>query len=110
MLLHTKHGWNSKFFMLLIIANIGSGYLKIENREVGKAFGPKREEVTTDWRKLHNEGLTNFALHRILLMTINKSEMGEACDTYGRKSRDGYTILVGMSEVRRPSLSTICMR
>jgi hypothetical protein len=95
--------------MLLIIVNIGRGYLKIENRGVGKAFGPKREEVTRDWRKLHNEGLTNFALHQILFMTINKSEMGGACDTYGGKSRDGNTILVGMSEIRRPSLSIICM-
>jgi hypothetical protein len=28
-----------------------------ENRGI---FGPKRDEVTGDWRKLHNEELHNF--------------------------------------------------
>jgi hypothetical protein len=39
-----------------------------ENRMVGKAFGPKREEVTRDWRKLYTEDLTNFILHQILFV------------------------------------------
>jgi hypothetical protein len=26
-----------------------------ENRVLGKIFGPKRDEVTREWRKLHNE-------------------------------------------------------
>jgi hypothetical protein len=26
-----------------------------ENRELRRIFGPKREEVTGDWRKLYNE-------------------------------------------------------
>jgi len=30
--------------------------LKVFNNMVlGMIFGPKKEEVTTDWRKLHNE-------------------------------------------------------
>jgi hypothetical protein len=28
-----------------------------ENRVLRRAFGPKRVEVTGDWRKLHNEEL-----------------------------------------------------
>jgi hypothetical protein len=28
-----------------------------ENRVLGRIFGPKRDEVTGDWRKLHNEEL-----------------------------------------------------
>jgi hypothetical protein len=31
-----------------------------ENRVVRKIFGPKREKVTRDWRKLHNEDLHNL--------------------------------------------------
>jgi hypothetical protein len=57
LLLHTKHSWNDKFFTLLIIVNIDSECSKIENVVVGKAFGPKREEVKMDWRKLHNKDL-----------------------------------------------------
>jgi hypothetical protein len=29
----------------------------IENSVLRRIFGPKREEVTAEWRKLHNEGL-----------------------------------------------------
>jgi len=30
-----------------------------ENRVLGRIFGPKRERVTGEWRKLHNEELNN---------------------------------------------------
>jgi hypothetical protein len=29
-----------------------------------RIFGPKKKEVTGCWRKLHNEELHNFALHK----------------------------------------------
>ena len=29
-----------------------------ENRELRRIFGPKRDEVTGEWRKLHNEELS----------------------------------------------------
>jgi hypothetical protein len=31
-----------------------------ENRVLWGIFGPKRDEVTGDWRKLHNEELHNL--------------------------------------------------
>ena len=31
-----------------------------ENRMLKKIFGPKRDEVTVEWRKLHNEKLNDF--------------------------------------------------
>jgi len=31
-----------------------------ENRVLGRKFGPKRDEVTRKWRKLHNEELTDL--------------------------------------------------
>jgi hypothetical protein len=36
-----------------------------KNRVLGRIFGPKRDEVTGGWRKLHNEEL--HALHPVLL-------------------------------------------
>jgi hypothetical protein len=30
------------------------------NKVLHRIFGPKRYEVTEDWRKLHSEGLHNF--------------------------------------------------
>jgi hypothetical protein len=31
-----------------------------ENRVLSRIFGPKREEVTREWRKLHNEELNGL--------------------------------------------------
>ena len=31
-----------------------------ENRVLRRIFGPKRDEVTGEWRKLHNEKLNNL--------------------------------------------------
>jgi hypothetical protein len=34
-----------------------------ENRVLGRILGPNGDEVTRDWRKLHN--FITFALHRV---------------------------------------------
>jgi hypothetical protein len=34
-----------------------------ENRVLRRIFGPKRDEVTGEWRKLHNEELHHFCTH-----------------------------------------------
>jgi hypothetical protein len=31
-----------------------------ENKVLGRIFGPKRDEVTGEWRKLHNEELKDL--------------------------------------------------
>ena len=31
-----------------------------ENRALRRLFGPKRDEVTVEWRKLHNEELNDL--------------------------------------------------
>ena len=56
-----------------------------ESRVLRRIFGPKRDEGTREWRKLHNEELND-----LLLLTqycagdkIEKNEMGWACSTYG---------------------------
>jgi hypothetical protein len=32
----------------------------LENRVLRRIFGPKRDEVTGEWRKLHNEKLSDL--------------------------------------------------
>ena len=56
------------------------------NRVLRRIFGPKRENVTGEWRELHNEEL-NY-LHVLLTKCysrdqIKKNEMGGARNTYG---------------------------
>jgi hypothetical protein len=43
-----------------------------ENRVLRRMFGPKRDEVTGEWRKLHNEKLHNYTLPKI---SLDKEEM-----------------------------------
>jgi hypothetical protein len=38
-----------------------------ENRMLRRIFGPKKDEVTGGWRKLHNEELHGFTLRPVLL-------------------------------------------
>ena len=37
-----------------------------ENRVLRRVFGPKRDEVTVEWRKLHNEELRDCTPYPIL--------------------------------------------
>jgi hypothetical protein len=50
-----------------------------ENRVLRRIFGPKRDEVTGGWRKLHNEELHNLysSPSKITMMTCIEHEWGE---------------------------------
>ena len=59
-----------------------------ENRVLRRVFGPKRDEVTGEWRKLHNEELSDLLLTEYCADgKIEKNEMGGACGTYGGRER-----------------------
>jgi len=48
-----------------------------ENRMLRRVFGPKRDEVTGEWRKLHKEELGIFTPYTIFAGgKIEKNEMG----------------------------------
>ena len=60
-----------------------------ENRVLRGIFGPKRDEVTGEWRKLHNEELNDVYCSPNILRVIksNKNEMGGACRKYEEEER-----------------------
>jgi len=53
-----------------------------ENRVLRRIFGPKRDEVAGEWRKLHNEELNDLLTQYCASDKIEKNEMGGACDAY----------------------------
>jgi hypothetical protein len=66
-------------------------------------FGPKRDEVTGEWRKLHNEELHNLYSSPSIIRVIKSWRMrwaGHAARMGDR--RNAYRILVGNPEGRRP--------
>jgi hypothetical protein len=74
-----------------------------ENRVLRRIFGPKRDEVTAGWRKMHNEELHDLYSSPIIVRVINANRMRWA----GHVARMGevrgaYKILVGRPEGRRP--------
>jgi len=74
-----------------------------ENRVLRSIFGPKRDEVTGEWRKLHNEELNNLYSSPNFMRMIKSRIMRWA----GHVARMGvgrgvYRVLVGKPEGRRP--------
>jgi hypothetical protein len=46
-----------------------------ENRVLRRIFGPKREEVKGEWRKLHNEELNDLYLSSSIVRVIISRRM-----------------------------------
>jgi hypothetical protein len=46
-----------------------------ENRVLRRIFGPKKDEVTGDWRKLHNEELHNLYSSPNIMRMIRSRRM-----------------------------------
>jgi hypothetical protein len=74
-----------------------------KNRVLRRIFGPKRDGVTGEWRRLHNEELNDLysspnifrvIKSRIIRWAGHVARMGEG--------RGAYRILVGRPEGRRP--------
>jgi hypothetical protein len=75
-----------------------------ENRVLRSLCGPKRDEVTGEWRKLHNEELNDlyFSLHIVPLIKSRRMKwVGNVARM--EDSRGIFRVLVGKSEGKRLS-------
>jgi hypothetical protein len=74
-----------------------------ENRVLRRISGPKRDEVTGGWRKLHNEELHGLYSSPSIIRGIKARMMRWAGHVASMgKVRGAYNILVGRPEGRRP--------
>ena len=74
-----------------------------ESRVLRKIFLPKRDEVTGDWRKLHNvERNYLYSLPIIFRMMKSRSMRWAGHVARMGESRCVYRVLVGKSEGKRP--------
>jgi hypothetical protein len=74
-----------------------------ENRVLRRIIGPKRDEVTGEWRKLYNEELHNLYLSPDIIRQVKSRRMRWV----GHVARMGeerklYKVLVGKPEGKRP--------
>ena len=66
-------------------------YLKFENRVLWRVFGPKRDEVTGEWRKLHNEELSNLYCLPNIVRVVKSRRMRWAGHVARMGRREGCT-------------------
>jgi hypothetical protein len=74
-----------------------------QNRVLRRMFGPKRDQVTGEWRKLHNEELHDLCSFPSIIKVVKSRKMrwtGYVART-GEK-RNAYGLLMGKPEGKRP--------
>ena len=72
-----------------------------ENRILRRIFGPKRDEVTGEWRKLHNEELNDLYCSPNIFRVIKSRRIKWAGHVARVGERRGvYSVLVGKPEER----------
>jgi hypothetical protein len=74
-----------------------------ENRVLRRIFGPKRDRVTGEWRKLHNEELHNlYTSPRIIKITKSRRMRWAGHMARMGEKRNVYRLLVVEPEGKRP--------
>ena len=74
-----------------------------ENRELRRKFGPQRNEVAGEWRKLHNKQL-NDLYSSSYIARVKKSRRMRWAGHVARmwEKRSVYRVLVGKPERKKP--------
>ena len=74
-----------------------------ENRVLRRIFVPKRDEVTGEWRKLHNEELNDLysSPNIVRVMKLRRMRWAGQVARMGEE-RGVYRVFVGKPEEKRP--------
>jgi len=105
--------------VLLVVENIFSHYLVVEswsltlrekrklrvfeNMVLRRIFRPRRDEVTGEWRRLHNEELSDLYSSPNIVRVIKSRRIKWAGHVARMaEERGAYRVLVGKQEGKRP--------
>jgi hypothetical protein len=73
-----------------------------ENRVLRRIFGPKRDEVTGEWRILHNEEFRDlYSSPSIIRLITSRKMRSEGHVARMEEKRNAYRLLVGKPEGKR---------
>ena len=76
---------------------------KFENRVLRRLFGPMRDEVTGEWRKLHNEEFSDlYSLPNIVRVVKSRRMRWAGHVARMGEGRGVHRVLVGKPEGKRP--------
>ena len=74
-----------------------------ENKVLRRIYGTKRDEVTGDWRRLHNEELNDlYSSPNIMRVIKSKRTRWAGHVAHMGEERGVYRVLMGKPEGRRP--------
>ena len=73
-----------------------------ENMVLRRVFGPKRDEITGEWRKLHNEELNDLHCSPNIVRVIKSRKIRWAGHAARMGEQGVYRISVGEPEGKRP--------
>jgi hypothetical protein len=74
-----------------------------ENRVLRRIFGPKRDEVTEEWRKLHSEELRElYSPPSIIRKMKSRRIRGAGHVARMGEKKNAYRLLVGKLDGKRP--------
>jgi len=73
-----------------------------ENMVLRRIFGPRRDEVTREWRRLHNDELNDLYSSPNIVRVIKSRMIWTGHLARVGEERGVYSVLVGKPEERRP--------
>ena len=73
-----------------------------ENMVLRRIFGPRRDEVTGEWRRLHNEELIDLYCSPNIVRVIKSRRMRWSGHVARMGERGVYRVFVGKPEGNRP--------
>ena len=105
-----KHGVTTDHLENLSVAADGHSTICVmcrlrvfENRVLRRVFGPKRDEVTGEWRKLHNEELSDlYSLLNIVRVVKSRRMRWAGHVACMGEGRGVHRVMVGKPEGKRP--------